>query len=1392
MSLDDEHWTQCTPSEYAWERAALTYLRDQLRNSGIHRGWSNAEFLGQDGSVNEIDLLLVAPAGIAIIEVKSWSGVLTGDAGTWRQTHRGPVDNPVIGANRKARKLKTLLSTRDAMRGLRVPWVEGVVFLSDGHLKVQLRPEGRAHVYGRHDQTDLPSILAFANRPGPVDRQLSAALAKAVDQAGIRQSQRTRTVGSLRLERAAFQEGPGWQDFLGRNPRFPDDRFRRVRIYLASGVETTYRRDQLVRAAEREYLALRGIDHTGIAAPLDFVEHDLGPALVFPHDEKLVRLDHFLDQNERTLSFDDRLVLLRTIAETLAFAHRRVLTHRGLSPRCVWVRQNGERFAVQITDWQTASRGAEPRSTTGAAGAAIVPTPTSTGLIELADDASTAYFAPEWGLGSAKGVALDVFGLGAIAYRIFTGQPPAASFGELSQRLAAHGSLSLVDLADAVPAPLNDLVTDATNADVEHRTRDMAAFMLDLDLVRQRLAEQVETKEIKDPLTAEAGVDLQDGFTVVRRLGQGSTAVALLVERDGQQAVLKVALDDERAARLQAEAETLRALRGHPGVVQLLADDVLEIGGRRAILLSSAGDRTLAQELRERGRLQPEWLHGWGDDLLSIVEDLQNAGLAHRDLKPDNLGIAERGGKGKKRQLVLFDFSLAKAPLDAIDAGTRPYLDPFLGRGDRKRWDPAAERYATAVTLYEMATARQPEYGTHGGHPRFGDADVTIDPELFDRSYASSLTDFFRRALHRDARRRFDTVADMRRAWAVLFTEKPAEQTADATARISRETPIGAAGLARPVLAALERLAVNTVGEALALSRAQVVWLPGIGTKTRLQLVEDLARLAEQVTLSSAERPSAPTLLDRVAGDLIPRDADRAVAEALLGLGEAGGSAWTSVRDAAKNLGLEQKTIRQTVARFERHWLALDGMTELRDTLVQVVEAAGGVASARHCAAALLGFQGSTVDEPLRSRLAEAVVRAAIDTELADQKTDADPRLTYSREEHGILVAAGPPRPEEGPSTAARLEWAGRLGAAADELAGADPLPVSAAVVEALRAVPAPAGTDALLVPADRLLDVAVIAATTAVATPRLEVYPRGLDARRAVRLAAGTLYGADRLTAPEVADRVRARFPLAAALPDHPDLDALLEAAGVPLSWDDEQKLYVAKRAEVTPLTLLTGTTLGSTRLGATTAARARRPGDQASETNQRLERTRADGGWLVLPVHPRRLARAERVLRGWPGVTTIDAEAVLLGAMRDVCASHGVDWQVALESDAAERASADWENLSFVAQSGLKAVRGAIDAAGPAVLVTNPGVLARYDPGLSSLDALRDSVRIATTAAPVRTVWVLVPWADMETQPALDFGAPVPQFGNQRLVLTDSWIKRHESGAADVNLRGVAGGAA
>ncbi|MET9019903.1 BREX system serine/threonine kinase PglW [Actinopolymorpha sp. NPDC004070] len=1373
--MDVGRWVQCTPSEFSWERAALAYLRTLLPEKEPYRAWANAEFIGTDGSVNEIDLLLVTPRRLIVLEVKSWAGILVGDAGTWQQTHRAPVDNPVIGATRKARKLKSLLAAQPALRGKRVPWIEGAVFLSDASLDVRLKSEGLAHVFGRQDHEGLPSVLAHITEPGDdVDATMSTAIAKAVDQAGIRQSQRGRKVGSLRLEMPAMQEGPGWQDFVAHHERFKDDRPRRVRIYLAGEAEAGDRRAQLVRAAEREYRALRGIDYSGIASPIDFVEHDLGPALIFPHDPSLGRLDHFLQQEDAKLDLDARLSLLRTLAETISYAHRRTLAHRGLSPQCVWVRRDGDGFHLQVTDWQTATRGSE--STTGAS---VSSTQT---FAELAEEGATAYFAPEWAWGSQNGVPLDVFGVGAIAYLLFAGHPPASSFGALARRLLSQGCLSLRAQVDNVSDRLDTLVARATMADAAKRTQDMAAFLLDLDTLREQLtAETAEQVVAVDPLSAEAGAELEDGFRVVRRLGRGSTALALLVERDEKEAVLKVSLDPEKDARIRSEAAALALLGEHPGIVQLLDPDPLRVGGRLAILLTFAGRGTLTRELRERGRLQPEWLHDWGKDLLATVDYLERTGVAHRDIKPDNLGISEVGGKGKKRRLVLFDFSLSREPLEAVEAGTPPYLDPFLGRGDRRRWDTAAERYAAAVTLYEMATARRPTYGAGGGHPGYGDADVTIDSELFDRSYAVGLADFFRRALHRDARKRFDTAEDMQRAWDAVFakpaTVVPEQPTAQ---RVSRETPIGAVGLSPQVLAVLERLNAADVGAALDLPPAQLTWLPGIGTKTRERLRKELSDLTDQVAASTQERPTEPTLLDKVADALVPDSADRAVAEALLGLGETGGTAWASTRDASKALGRDQRTMRQAVQRLEDHWVGLDGMRVLRDVLVEVIESVGGVASAAHCAARLLDRLGSTVEEPLRSRLAEALVRVAIDAELADEHLDGDPRLVYSRQTHGILVAAGPLEVGEGPSTAERLEWASGLGEAADTMAAADPLPVPARVVETLREVPAPDGTDPSLLAPDRLVEVAALAAETAAVTPRLEIYPRGLDAGRAVRLAAGALYGVSELSPGEVAERVMARFPYAAPLPGRPELDALLESAGVPLVWNAEQSKYLARKPEGQGLTSVFLTTGRSTPQRASTGgtlskADWRRVENAVVAADDRLARSLEDGGWVVLSVRPSRLARAEACL-SHQEVNTVDVEREFLAGLRAYCKERRVKWDVVLAADAADRSSRDWSRLSSVVQGGaLTRVREAIHEAGPCVVLTRAGVLTRYDPSLRVLDELRDEVFRATADSPVRTVWLVVPGPD-DSPPKLD-GVAVPVFGSQWMPLPEEWISKHES---------------
>src|SRR5690606_1514926 len=77
----------------------------------------------------------------------------------------------------------------------------------------------------------------------------------------------------------------------------------------------------------------------------------------------------------------------------------------------------------------------------------------------------------------------------------------------------------------------------------------------------------------------------------------------------------------------------------------------------------------------------------------------------------------------------------------------------------------------------------------------------------------------------------------------------------------------------------------------------------------------------------------------------------------------------------------------------------------------------------------------------------------------------------------------------------------------------------------------------------DALLGLAADASQPAALSPRLELYPRGLDATRALKLSAGALGSA--LTALEFQTQVLARYPEAQRLPDAPALPPIVGALG-------------------------------------------------------------------------------------------------------------------------------------------------------------------------------------------------------------------------------------------------------
>ena len=87
--------------------------------------------------------------------------------------------------------------------------------------------------------------------------------------------------------------------------------------------------------------------------------------------------------------------------------------------------------------------------------------------------------------------------------------------------------------------------------------------------------------------------------------------------------------------------------------------------------------------------------------------------------------------------------------------------------------------------------------------------------------------------------------------------------------------------------------------------------------------------------------------------------------------------------------------------------------------------------------------------------------------------------------------------------------------------------------LQRLRQVPTPTGLPPLS--DHRLARLAAAASATAAVSSRLELYPRGFPAARALRLARNALLGAGTLSEDDVRTRVRTRFPAAEPLPTVP-----------------------------------------------------------------------------------------------------------------------------------------------------------------------------------------------------------------------------------------------------------------
>jgi serine/threonine protein kinase len=1320
VEAGSQRWRQVGESQYPWETDALNVLRELLPDAAPFQAWTNFEFT-DGGRIHEVDALVITPKGGFVIEIKGWSGEVRGDQGRWTQIRNdGSRESHPNAANLTAQKVRAIASlvshywNPGHQAGVpRTIFLQPIVWFSHPDLRLHLPAELRTKI-AVADGLDGSPFLGIrdalitigaeeANRQferitAPQSDQFVAAM----ERIGIRGSTPTRTAGTYVLDLPAFAERGNAQDFTAVHRH--TGRRARVRIYSnVAGMGPDQAR-ALKDAAHREYTAagnLRRLD--GVVDAIDLDQTEFGPAVIFEHDQAWRRLDQFLGELPAPLSPAKALKLVEGLADTLREIHKQRITHRMLTPQSVWLKlrkADGVPSPVpMITDLSLAAQESHTIATTTSTYTRVGRLPAAgTGAVELVvgDVSAETYLAPEaFTDPGADGVTLDVFSLGALAYLLITGRPPAADRAELRAALGQNG-LSLAAVMPEVDPALEAVVRRCTTPIVTDRYQRMAEVSAALAVARaavtgERLAEQA------DPLLAEPGDTIAGRFEVVRRLGQGSTATALWC-RDlthDRDVVLKVSLGGPCDERVRMEGGRLADLS--QANIVTLADQV-DLAERPTLVLSFAGERSLADVLRDEGAVSPEFLQRWGDDLLEAVRYLEKVGVSHRDIKPDNLGLAEMG-PSKEQHLVLYDFSLASARAVDTDAGTPPYLEPFLGA--ERPFDLAAERYAAAVTLHEMATGDTPVWGDGRTAPEFlpEDTEATLLVEALDEGLREPLGAFLAQALRRDPAERFDTAEDMLRAWNAVFAgwevpevhdDEPAgvAEAAGGPAallpdNLTLDDPIASLRTSRKLASALRKVGAGTVREVAGLDAALVNRTRGVSVKTRRQVVRlraaVLERFAEELAGEQPSRPitavpaSTPNTdetptdapsghvadLDTLGLRLVPPRGARGKAgkvadsvRLLLGLDRLPDGAvaddWPTATAVATALDLTRAAASNAHQKAREHWGDSADLVGVIPDLVSALVDLGGVAGVSELAAPLLDARPCGLDPPEARRLAAAVVRAAVEASGAGVPEGVFSVRRFGRRTvlavNGPVVAAlieaghpafaGWDRPVDWPAfdPDALVNLAVALGRRADELVAEAALVTSSDVVPALRGVRSDAGR---ALSDSRLVRLAAASSDHATANPGSDLVASAVAPVDALRWSRPSLIGSSRLTTADVRDRVAVRFPTV-TLPDRPALDEAFAAAGLPYVWQSSDDAYVSTAKPVGGQQLTIGPARAATRLspsGHTQAATDPQLPEVADAlaVQQRLDASVAEGGFLALRIPTDRLVDARAGLGRW-----------------------------------------------------------------------------------------------------------------------------------------------------------------
>jgi serine/threonine-protein kinase len=472
--------------------------------------------------------------------------------------------------------------------------------------------------------------------------------------------------------------------------------------------------DVQARRFLREAQTASQLEHENIVAISDFGQ-DPASGLLYLVMERLwgTTLADVLRQSG-ALPLSRVLSILHQVARALASAHDAGVVHRDLNPRNVMlVRTSGRDDVVKLCDFGLARLVAGHDRVTSSG--TMIGTP--------------AYMAPEQMRGdSVQDPRIDIYAFGVTAFEMLTGRLPfeaATPLALIAMKIGDQpGPQALADRlrAQLVPPTLVELIVRCMERNPVDRPPRAQALIEAMSAAVAAIAGSGSGSGGSQSALPIGSVNLigqrAGAYVLTRLIGTGGIGSVYEAQHPviGTKVAVKVLLPEVVAVpgmseRFIQEARTSSQIKS-PYIPRFYDFGVLA-GGQPFAVMELLEGESVAERLRRAGPMSLRDVAAIVGQTASVLELAHEAGIVHRDVKPENLFLST--GEEDRLAIKVLDFGIAKLMAQTgsgaktafgVVLGTPFYCAPEQALG--MDVGPAADVYGLGATAFELLTGRPP------------------------------------------------------------------------------------------------------------------------------------------------------------------------------------------------------------------------------------------------------------------------------------------------------------------------------------------------------------------------------------------------------------------------------------------------------------------------------------------------------------------------------------------------------------------------------------------------------------------------------------------------------------------------------------------------------------